>query len=72
MPMANEVTLPAAIAGIGTDLIHIHRIAQAYERFGDRFVVRILGPQEALQSGVIHAIDEMPITLDMNQWSVHA
>ena len=46
MPMANEVTLPAAIAGIGTDLIHIHRIRQAYERFGDRFVVRILGPQE--------------------------
>ncbi len=46
MPMANEVTLPAAIAGIGTDLIHIHRIAQAYERFGDRFVARILGPQE--------------------------
>ena len=41
-----EVTAQAAIAGIGTDLIHIHRIRHAYERFGDRFVTRILGPQE--------------------------
>jgi len=44
--MANDVTPPAAIAGIGTDLIYLHRIARAYERFGERFVTRILGPQE--------------------------
>ncbi len=43
--MANEVT-PAAVAGIGTDLIHIHRIRRSYERFGERFVDRILGREE--------------------------
>lgn len=36
----------AAIAGIGTDIIYISRIRAAYERFGLRFVQRILGPQE--------------------------
>ncbi len=46
MPMANEVTLPPAIAGIGTDLIYIARIRHVYARFGERFVDRILGPQE--------------------------
>ena len=34
------------IYGIGTDLVEIGRIAAAVERFGDRFVERILGPQE--------------------------
>lgn len=34
------------IYGIGTDLIEIERIATAFERFGERFVRRILGPQE--------------------------
>lgn len=34
------------IFGIGTDLVEIERIAQALQRFGDRFVQRILGPQE--------------------------
>ncbi|MBK9245937.1 MAG: holo-ACP synthase [Burkholderiales bacterium] len=34
------------IYGIGTDLVEIARIAAALERFGDRFVERILGPQE--------------------------
>lgn len=34
------------IYGIGTDLIEIERIAAAFERFGDRFAQRILGPQE--------------------------
>jgi len=36
----------SAIAGIGTDIIYISRIQRAYERFGERFVVRILGEQE--------------------------
>ena len=34
------------IYGIGTDLVEIGRIAAAVERFGERFVERILGPQE--------------------------
>jgi holo-[acyl-carrier protein] synthase len=34
------------IYGIGTDLVEIARVAAALERFGDRFVERILGPQE--------------------------
>ncbi|WP_028634008.1 ATP-dependent Clp protease proteolytic subunit [Pseudomonas parafulva] len=33
---------------------------------------RILGPQEALDSGLIHGIDEMPIEAGVCQWSVHA
>ncbi|MNH36972.1 hypothetical protein D3C79_978220 [compost metagenome] len=33
---------------------------------------RILDPQEALKSGLIHAIDEMPIEAQVTQWSVHA
>src|SRR5690606_35340767 len=33
---------------------------------------RILGPAEALESGMIHAIDEMPIEVEASQWSVHA
>lgn len=35
-----------AIAGIGTDLLYLHRIEEVFERFGERFVKRILGPQE--------------------------
>lgn len=38
--------LPAAIAGIGTDVIRVARIEQAYERQGERFARRILGEQE--------------------------
>ncbi len=34
------------IYGIGIDLVEIDRIAAARERFGERFVQRILGPQE--------------------------
>lgn len=37
-----------AIAGIGTDIIYISRIQRSYERFGERFVTRILGEQERL------------------------
>ncbi|MDH1574283.1 ATP-dependent Clp protease proteolytic subunit [Pseudomonas sp. GD03746] len=33
---------------------------------------RILDPQEALGSGLIHAVDEMPIEAQVTQWSVHA
>lgn len=34
------------IYGIGTDLVEIGRIAAAVDRFGERFVDRILGPDE--------------------------
>ncbi len=34
------------IHGVGTDIVEIARIAAALERHGDRFVDRILGPQE--------------------------
>lgn len=33
---------------------------------------RILGPQEALDSGMIHAIEDLPIQAGDCQWSVHA
>lgn len=34
------------IAGIGTDIISINRIATILDRYGDHFVKKILGPQE--------------------------
>lgn len=34
------------IAGIGVDLMRVERIAQAFARHGQKFVERILGPQE--------------------------
>jgi len=34
------------ILGIGIDLIEVERIKSSYERFGDRFVNRILHPAE--------------------------
>ncbi|NCW01169.1 MAG: holo-[acyl-carrier-protein] synthase, partial [Betaproteobacteria bacterium] len=32
--------------GIGLDRVLIHRIAAAYDRWGQRFAQRVLGPQE--------------------------
>ena len=37
-----------AIAGIGTDLLRVERIERIHARHGDRFVRRILGPEERL------------------------
>src|SRR5690606_20967358 len=34
------------VAGIGLDLIYLHRIRAAYEKRGLRFASRILGPEE--------------------------
>ena len=39
-------SVQGAIAGIGTDIIYVHRIERSLARFGERFVKRILGPQE--------------------------
>lgn len=36
------------IFGIGTDIQKVHRIRQALDRHGERFVERILGPEEIL------------------------
>lgn len=36
----------SSIAGIGTDIIYVSRIQASYDRFGARFLQRILGAQE--------------------------
>lgn len=33
--------------GVGIDLIEVERVARALERWGDRFVDKIMGPEEA-------------------------
>lgn len=33
---------------------------------------RILNAEEAIAGGLIHTIDELPISIDSVQWSVHA
>ncbi|CAB3883520.1 holo-ACP synthase [Achromobacter deleyi] len=40
---------PAAIGGIGMDLLRIDRIERALARHGDRFAEKILGPEELLK-----------------------
>lgn len=40
------VSAPAAIGGIGMDLLRIDRIERALARHGDRFAEKILGPEE--------------------------
>ena len=35
------------IVGIGVDIVEVHRIRRAVERYGDRFVGRIFTPAEA-------------------------
>ena len=37
------------IVGIGTDVVSIDRIQKTLERFGDRFVKRVLTPQERVR-----------------------
>ena len=37
------------IVGIGTDVTSIERIGQSLERFGDRFVNRVLTPEERVR-----------------------
>ena len=34
------------IVGIGQDVVEVERVAQALERHGERFALRILGPRE--------------------------
>jgi holo-[acyl-carrier protein] synthase len=43
------------IAGIGTDVVEIARVARALERFGERFVNRILVPEERARYERSHA-----------------
>ena len=38
----------SSVAGIGTDITYVSRIQAAYERRPERFVQRILGPEEQL------------------------
>lgn len=37
------------IAGIGTDIVLIDRIQGLYDRYGERFVRRVLGPDERVE-----------------------
>ena len=37
------------IFGIGSDIVRIDRVGGVYERFGERFVQRLLMPQELLE-----------------------
>ncbi|WP_025137845.1 holo-ACP synthase [Achromobacter sp. DH1f] len=46
---APVVPSPAAIGGIGMDLLRIDRIERALARHGDRFAEKILGPEELLK-----------------------
>ncbi len=39
-------TGPAAVAGIGVDLLRMDRVERVFERHGDRFARRVLGPEE--------------------------
>lgn len=38
--------VPSGIAGIGIDTSQVNRIANTYKKFGEKFVKRILGPEE--------------------------
>ena len=37
------------IAGIGTDVVHVDRVRKVLDKFGDRFVNRILTPEERVR-----------------------
>ena len=37
------------IAGIGTDVVHIDRVKKVLDRYGERFVNRILTPEERVR-----------------------
>ncbi len=40
------VPVTPGVAGIGVDLLRVDRVAQVYARHGQKFVNRILGPEE--------------------------
>lgn len=46
---------PGRIVGVGVDICAVKRIAQAYGRFGSRWVARILVPTEAAEFSQRHA-----------------
>ncbi len=50
-------TGPSSIAGIGVDVLRLERIERAYARRGEKFVQRILGPQEILKFRARYARD---------------
>ncbi|MGB6102683.1 MAG: holo-ACP synthase [Pusillimonas sp.] len=47
----------AGIAGIGVDLLRLDRIERVYARHGEKFVHRILGPQEIEKFRLRHQRD---------------
>jgi len=48
---------PSIVAGIGVDLLRLDRIERAYARRGEKFLRRILGPQELEKFRQRHARD---------------
>src|SRR5512147_26115 len=45
------------IFGIGTDILELQRVADTYERFGERFARRLLMPEElAMFPGTRHSV----------------
>lgn len=40
------VSSEVGVAGIGVDLLRVDRVRQVYERYGEKFIQRILGPEE--------------------------
>ena len=42
------------IFGVGTDLLKVERVAATYERFGERFVHRLLMPEELREFRLTH------------------
>lgn len=46
------------IIGIGTDLVDIARISQSIERLGERFVDRILTPEEKARWAALSSLDK--------------
>jgi len=45
------VTTEAMIAGIGADVVHIDRVQKVLDRYGERFVNRILTSEERVRFG---------------------
>jgi holo-[acyl-carrier protein] synthase len=45
--MDGSTQVPAGTAELGLDIIRVERIREALERFGERFVARVLTPAEA-------------------------
>jgi holo-[acyl-carrier protein] synthase len=46
---------PGVVIGIGLDLVELARVERALERFGERFVAKLMDPEEILRLPSRHA-----------------